>query len=137
MIGEMKSCANREEWLGAFLYGDLPFDEESQAEEHVVACVECRSERDSLARVIGALPKPAPAPVLRRRPSPLWRTAAAALLGVVAGFLAAPRSAPPSQGDETPRASVRLVSPEAAAFVQHGAGALSSRLRAQLEKRLR
>jgi hypothetical protein len=131
----MKTCANRDEWLGALLYRDLPFDEESQAEEHLEACATCRSERDGLANLVVALPKPQAVPPVRS--SLGWvPIAAACLLGALVGFTAARLPSPPPAND-VPRASVRLVSPEAAAFVRGGAPALAPRHQAALAERLK
>jgi hypothetical protein len=134
----MKTCANRDEWLGALLYRDLPFNEESQADEHLLACAACRTERDALASLIAALPEPPAVPATRRRSRLPWLAVAAAVAGVCVGFMAARmRPAPPSGIDEPPRASVRLVSPEAAAFARYGASALSPEGRARLSEWLK
>ncbi len=129
------NCANRDEWLGALVMRDLPFDEEARAEEHLEACAACRAERDALARFVAELPAPAPVPSTRSWRG--WGVVAAALLGGVVGFLAAraPTGAPPGQA--RPRATATFLSPEAVGFVQRGLEGVPADRRAAIAARLR
>jgi len=129
------NCASREEWLGALVMRDLPFDEEARAEEHLESCAECRAQRDALARFVAELPPPAPVPATRSRRG--WAVVAAALLGCVVGFLAAraPAGAPP--GRAAPRATATFLCPEAVGFVQRGLDGVPADRRAAIAARLR
>jgi len=129
-------CDNREEWLGPYLYHDLPFTDETAAAEHVEACASCGAEAADLRRLIDRLPAPAPVPAARPRRSRAWiPAAAAALAAAFLGFAAGRGSAPAPQNPPLPppvpvqvtRAEptpLSLFSPTALAFLNGGSSAL-------------
>ncbi|MBI2899939.1 MAG: hypothetical protein HYY17_07125 [Planctomycetes bacterium] len=137
------TCANRDEWLGPFVYHDLPFDAGMAADEHVRSCAACAAEAAKLGGLVAALPPPSPVPA--RRPFPRWVAAAAAAVLIAAGGFLAGRgirphpAAPPIARAPAPPAAPApdLMSPEVRDFVTHGRGALPESSRRRLDERLR
>lgn len=134
-----RNCKNREEWLGSYIYKDLPLDAEMSAEEHLKDCAACLAEVESMRKFVAWLPQPKPVPGRRRGYIPALAAAAALLFGIVIGrgTIEKQRTVPVVESKPTTQTAAPVNYSDMISFLKNGKSKLPEDARAKLDALLR